>query len=1441
MSGNVKLPGQVTVTSGQAEVPVGSPGKAHPTLPQEALVELRSKRALLDLEFAARAEWTAKCQAMDAWTGSAVKEAAVRVLFSDETPAVLAEGMTAQRERRNVEEACAAELRAGVRQRQEIAAHLAALETRYTSEHAASQVRITALQSLQPLAQQVMALRTRLHATQFRYKEQDRQAFRSLWNTLSGQRSASQQEITRLQMQHDALVRDFRLQRHGRSSLQEVLPEHVEVLLDRELQSQVELNEWENRERQTLDRRVQALDHAEASTRARLTDAQATADTRWQEAQRHHQVPEWSTWERLWADRTQAADLWRAREDAAARLHGVTRALERIWNDWPAADQNLAALRRRLDETEAAIKARQDQEAQHEKARQEAHLAHLQQTLLAVLAERLDGVSAGKTSNDGPPSLAIGSLHAGTQGHELPSPSTTPQPQPILPPPTLPPVQPAPLRAQEAAGIETVPEEQDRKGEHAIMPPAPPVPAPSPRVEDHPLRPEQTARGNEDASSAPPSLNQATPVLQADQQAEAKRMLVRHASSAAQAAMCLEALQEWSGPGVDAVRLAALVSRTLPAELEWTTRMAQVKLGPPQDGPPVPSFAELQLRYGLPVQAERWASLWTDRMKGVTLLESWRAARESLTQQEARMAELWRAWPAALQNVDALRKVTLGAQAPASPQVTPVLPAQASRHRTLSTPGPTTLECAPPTVMTQAGVPTVELPAPVPARSLTQRSGVRNGKRPLPSLPLPGRPAPPPHPPLIQAPTAAHSQESATTRPALEVRSPLPGQERDLVPVQAVVPSGPQQSPKAVLDAVIQEADRAEVLLRNYERASARLAMCQEGLSSWAGQDVDGLKLGEFVSRPLPQEVETALARWQDEKRDHATPIPPSTGLSRQSLHEAIEAERQRGSDILGPLRLLQLEAPVLIAAEQELHRASSGSRRRRESRLASAQESYASRAQALGFGSPPPPRDLASMIKREEQEFVRRMAPLEAAWKDVTQSRSPQPVKPALPGSSAVPRGLGAARRAWEKLSGRYGLPARPERFEALWRQRGRGAELWASWLAAQEEQTAVEAGLDELWREWPEAFRTVSSLEQALRAARPVRRVPDTAKQERESSSSSTVVDSLLLRLPPPAPWATSTGATSTRTASTPTERGSRLSPGPAVPLPLTPVQPVEEPRRATVISRPPTPPATPASRRSELRSEPARSASVAQARQERPDQHEPKVFPASPGVLPRPGAAQPGPKLPAPQPPAAQPPAPARVRPPLPRLPGLPGQPRPGGLPLPARPPAPSSPPTLPGRLTQRERAEREAVRISERYSWARGFVMLADALDRKNWGQLRQSIEREIACGMTPEEFELVLQLRAYWHEQVHFQSPYSARYDSLPWGLALNLIRRTCGVPSLEEMIILIERFYDHADVACSRRALPAFSQRLGVLLAEAEPGVDLEYWLCVLEARCFSR
>ena len=1385
MTGNVQLPDQVAVTSAATEGPVSS-RQAH----QEALEQLRTQRDLLDRERVALTEWKVRCQAMDVWTGGTVPEAALQVLFSTQLPLVLTRGVAAQRDRQSVADACAKELQADMAQRRDITTQFADLQIRYASEHEASKARITALEGLLPVAEQIISLRARLHEAQLRHREQSRPTFRGLWKTLSGQASATVQDIRYLEGKLDALVRDFRVQGHAHASLQGVRPEHVASSLNHERQIQLDLNALENRERLSLQERVERLNEAEARTRARLSEAEAAAEVLWHEAQRHHQVPDWTVWEHLWASRAQGAELWRSREDAAARLREVNDELERIWSEWPEAERNVDAFRRRLADTAAALRA---QEAQQERER---HQADLRQSVLNAPAAQLAESSAvkmvaegesGATSDRQPADVPI----TGSSSSSRPS-----QLQPLHP------VQPHRPATQKASGQESVTVKQEETGQAPSAEGMPETMAPSSRAAEYWSRAGKPAGGSGDvATERRPT--QALPVLAAEQRVEAQRLLVRHASFAAQAAMCLEALQEWSGPGVDAAQLAALVSRPLPAELEWTTRPGQVNLRLSQDGPVSPSFGELQVRYGLPAE-HRWASVWTDRMKGVTLLERWKSARDGLTQQEARMAELWTAWPAALQNVDSLRSLTQEAQAPRQLQDKAMPATNAGGDRPIRvTPGRVTAATP-----TSAGLPPAALPRPISSRE--QASSVQ---RPPVTPPLPGRPEQPQSPPVTPAPLAP------LEKPAPAVASTLSAPARQSSAVQVAAEQS-ERPPQTVIDALTRDMERAEVLLHTYERVQARLAMCPEGLTSWAGPDVDGLQLGKFMSRPLPPEVETALNRWQNEQRDQTRPILAGTDADRQAIQDAVEAERRRAAERLGPLRLLHLQAPALIAAEREHYLATSANRRRRASRLAAAQDTYAEQARALGFSSPPPPpRDLSVMIQREEQEFARRMAPLEAAWQAIIQPGSEQPETPAPPRSQAAPRSLVTAVKAWRKVSARYGLPDEPEQFETLWRQRQHGANLWADWTAAQDDKTLVEAGLNELWLDWPAAFRSLTGLEKALRAARQVQR--DAAQERRAAASQSARAGDPVLKRPPPAPW----NRSPTTAVGLATRHEERPVPGPPAPqVPPVPPMPAGT-RRDTVMSPPSMPPATSPSRPPERRTGPGQLERAARERPEQPDQ----VGLSGPPPLPRLSGGQPAPPLPATRP--------AQVRPPLP---GRPGQPRPGAPPAPTGPLESPAHSKVPGRLSQRGRAEREAVRISEQYSWARGFLMLADALDRENWGQLRQRIEREIACGMTPEEFELVLQLRAYWHEQLHFQSPYSARHDSLPWSLALELIRRTSGVPCLEEMIVMIERLYDHAEVACSRRALPAFSQRLGVLLAEAEPGVDLDYWICVLEARCSS-
>lgn len=574
------------------------------------------------------------------------------------------------------------------------------------------------------------------------------------------------------------------------------------------------------------------------------------------------------------------------------------------------------------------------------------------------------------------------------------------------------------------------------------------------------------------------------------------------------------------------------------------------------------------------------------------------------------------------------------------------------------------------------------------------------------------------------------------------------------------------------------QVESARLLLVRHGAAAGQAAMCQEALEEWAGPGLNATRLAVLVSQPLPPALVQALAEWE-EVRD---PTPGSrTGL------------------------------------EQEDH----------------------------------------------DHRALR--------WETV-----------------------------WSELRRTLGVPAHPRDWQRLWEGRAKAQALWIQWKQAQERMGQLEAEMAPLWSGWPLPEQNAAALRLALErveagagpgpvqpapvsrsgGAAPSKWLPTASpvppppmpgrrgEPARPTPSAEHPAPAPVPRPPLPGQAAPSRSPSAPRLSQSPpspptsnppgsvppqpsigagldAEGWSRSLPGPAKAQPVLPVPPPVHGRPTPVVNLPLSGPPLPG-----VAVPPKPTAT---AHNPGPSLAGASAFPPVPVTVtaPSPRAELPAPPLQGRSGPPSTPllasPLPGVARPPVsvPPLPPTPQRIRMPGPVLPgqARSPDPATPEPLlpPGRLTRRQRAVRVAVRIGEQYNWQRGFKLLADALDQERWGQLRESIEREIAQGMTPEEFELMLQLRAYWHEQTHFQSPYTSRYDSLPWSLGLALIRRSAGVPCLDEMIILLDRLYEYAEVACSKRALPAFAQRLGAILDWADPDVDLEYWLCAQEARCFSR
>lgn len=1280
------------------------------------------------------AEALAACRAaLHGWAGPDVAFAGLSLLASAELPGEVA---AAVRSRQDTERRVAAlqrELEERQVERAQWTSGDAALQAQLAA-HAREEAVVQALAALCPTAERLNTVRARLAQALTRQAAQQGRGLATLWSAVSGQAGALQREVDQARADEGVALLAYESCARQRGVLPVPDPAGVPGRVARE---QARLNARRQdlaRQRQAAQTALRALDDQDEGTRAALRALRQQAASVWTAAQQGYALPIWDRWADLWRRRGDARLLWERHADAECHLQEATRALEVHLETFPAhlhdpaevtrqfealheaAAARLQAARERAEALELA-RIREEQAQREETQRRQAELAvRRRETRLAVLDVLLgrlahltrasqraeDAVRAQPPSQDALPDLpgAVPDFPAGARERLValvagPQ-STAPQLQSVEPstPPAVP-------------------------GAHL------PLESPVDRAA---------------VQSPAPDGQAGVPALGEDERAAARALLVRHAALAAQIAMCLEALEDWAGPGVtggDALRLAEQVSQLSPADA--------------QDPVAVHRSADA------PVTPERWHHLWTQRYRGSTLRRTWLDARAAITALEDQMAPLWAAWPAGARHVAALRQAT-GTATPAAPATTaPIL---------LRPPAP-----------------------PAPGAAATPHS--------------PGSPRPvqlevatPSCPPVgLPAPAASGATDGPWTPPRLT----------------------PEQVPAA------------RALLARFDSLGEQEHRTLDALADWAGPGLNGPRLAELVSGPLPGEITQALEAWTRTREAPASHVPPE----RARIGAAVQAEKDRSAAVLGPLRQLQVPAEAVIQAEHALAGARGPALPRIERRLHDARATYAAQAAKLGFVTVPPPRRIAILIQDELTTFNRRLQPLDAQWKALLDR--PEPAPPALPGRW---------KRAWAAVSGRYGLPLHPDTWErSIWPRRAEGERLWTELQNVRRQRQAAQEDLTALCATWPAGARTVDSLRQAAGGASapspaPLPTPPPTPAPRTPPGPTASA-------RPVPAPVPTARRAAPSAGSSRPAPTLPPVAPPP--PVQLAPVQPASAARPSVpgVAAPGPVPrPAPPPPVAPDLQPGPAAIPQAARA-------GTPPVIPAplAPAPLPsaplpsaavapvpgRPSSVTPPMTPPAPLPPAPRPPAgPSSSRPvPLPLLPPAHGVPRPV-----TRPPAPETggePST--GRLTRRQRAEREAVRISDQYDWEKGFHLIADALDRDRWGQLRESIEREIALGMTPDEFELLLQLRAYWHDQTHYQSPYTAQYDSLPWGLGIALIRRCAGVPCLDDMILLLERLYEYAQVACSPRSLPAFSQRLGAILDRADPDVDLDYWLSTREDR----
>ena len=129
---------------------------------------------------------------------------------------------------------------------------------------------------------------------------------------------------------------------------------------------------------------------------------------------------------------------------------------------------------------------------------------------------------------------------------------------------------------------------------------------------------------------------------------------------------------------------------------------------------------------------------------------------------------------------------------------------------------------------------------------------------------------------------------------------------------------------------------------------------------------------------------------------------------------------------------------------------------------------------------------------------------------------------------------------------------------------------------------------------------------------------------------------------------------------------------------------------------------------------------------------------------------------------------------------------------------------------GQVSRRQRARQQAIEVGQEFGWdTRGIELLTDVFTAHFWSSAKRSMQRELANGLTADEFEIAIQVREFWRERTEFsidlsRTPLwaanvcgvsSAVYHVLSWPAAIRLIRLTNALPDAIEIERLLDDLY----------------------------------------------
>lgn len=161
----------------------------------------------------------------------------------------------------------------------------------------------------------------------------------------------------------------------------------------------------------------------------------------------------------------------------------------------------------------------------------------------------------------------------------------------------------------------------------------------------------------------------------------------------------------------------------------------------------------------------------------------------------------------------------------------------------------------------------------------------------------------------------------------------------------------------------------------------------------------------------------------------------------------------------------------------------------------------------------------------------------------------------------------------------------------------------------------------------------------------------------------------------------------------------------------------------------------------------------------------------------------------------------------------------------------------------RISQYLRACQRAAEFIRKNHWDDGYLhVLAEVLNTRGYGAILTHLQRHADDGMVPEEFQLAIQLKAFWSQNrmlwiaFYRNGNSDSTYRVLSWAQCLRIIgmlgTSMGGIPQIEEVERFIEELFDewYGDDGL-RKHFKSFSKYLSYVTYRADPEIPVHMQL----------